>query len=520
VSDTWAAAFAREHGRPLRVLHIGNIANNAYINAKIQRRVGIEADVVSYDYFHVMGTPEWEDADFIGDPGNHDFPDWWAVDLRGFVRPAWFAQGRMETCRRYLLARRRGESTRAAVLWRTLRLEQWLRGRTGAVPDVARRAVARTGQIRHKLLPRVVAALRMVRTQTSRPPVASPTIADGLEARLANRYRKHFPDRSALRPQDYGDYAAIVPGWRELMQEYDVVQAYALDPVLPLLCGVPYAAYEHGTIREIPFEETPRGRLAALSYVEASSVFVTNIDNVSAARRLGVAEAAIVRLPHAVDSARIDGFREANRRIQPGDDLVRIFAPARHDWVDADPSWTKGNDRLLRAFRAVADSSTPCRLTLVSWGRDLNASRRLISDLDLGNYVEWLPTLRKDALWREYLRSHAIADQFSLPAFGGVTVEALALGRRVITSLSRSLAEDFFGAAPPLLAAGTEEEIEQAIRAVVDDPRDTAGIGAAANEWFRDYHSSERILQLELEAYQGILAQTSGAQNSELVPEA
>src|SRR3954464_4995623 len=98
----WVDQFEREKGRRLRVLHIGNIANNAYNNAKIQRQRGIEADVSSHDYFHVMACPEWEDAEFDGDVVDGLFPDWWNVDTNGFRRPAWFAQGNARTCQRYL----------------------------------------------------------------------------------------------------------------------------------------------------------------------------------------------------------------------------------------------------------------------------------------------------------------------------------------------------------------------------------------------------------------------------------
>ena len=35
----WLERFAMEKGRPLRVLHVGNVANNAYLNAKFLRRV-------------------------------------------------------------------------------------------------------------------------------------------------------------------------------------------------------------------------------------------------------------------------------------------------------------------------------------------------------------------------------------------------------------------------------------------------------------------------------------------------
>ena len=55
---------ARAAGRwPPRVLHIGNIANNAYLNARILNEAGIPSDVLVYDYYHVMACPEWEEYD-------------------------------------------------------------------------------------------------------------------------------------------------------------------------------------------------------------------------------------------------------------------------------------------------------------------------------------------------------------------------------------------------------------------------------------------------------------------------
>ena len=64
-AGAWLADFERKNGRKLRVLHIGNIANNAYNNARIQRQYGIEADVICYDYYHIMSCPEWEDVTVV-----------------------------------------------------------------------------------------------------------------------------------------------------------------------------------------------------------------------------------------------------------------------------------------------------------------------------------------------------------------------------------------------------------------------------------------------------------------------
>ncbi|MDX4013133.1 hypothetical protein Q6A86_09055, partial [Aliarcobacter skirrowii] len=77
----------------MKVLHIGNIANNAYLNAKILNQYGIKSDVLSRDYYHIMGCPEWEDADFEGDYGDDNLPSWNKVDLKGFKSPSWFVKG-------------------------------------------------------------------------------------------------------------------------------------------------------------------------------------------------------------------------------------------------------------------------------------------------------------------------------------------------------------------------------------------------------------------------------------------
>ena len=60
----WFRDFARQKARPLRVLHVGN---NAYLNAQFLRRAGVDCHVLCYDYYHMMATPEWEEADVEGD---------------------------------------------------------------------------------------------------------------------------------------------------------------------------------------------------------------------------------------------------------------------------------------------------------------------------------------------------------------------------------------------------------------------------------------------------------------------
>lgn len=131
----WLKSFLFSKKKPLRVLHIGNIANNACNNACIQRSFGIEADVLSFNYHHIMGFPEWEDAVFTGEIGDPFFPDWWATSLRGWQRPAWFAGGPVEDCLQYLRLRQAG------LPWTAKLLSLHVEGRSFEIMQAKRVAV-------------------------------------------------------------------------------------------------------------------------------------------------------------------------------------------------------------------------------------------------------------------------------------------------------------------------------------------------------------------------------------------
>src|SRR5262245_29993303 len=73
-----------------RILHLGNILNNGYLNAKFQRRRGWAADSVTVDYRHVQAQPEWEEVAIINPDLAQFDPDWSTIDLGGYQRVSWF----------------------------------------------------------------------------------------------------------------------------------------------------------------------------------------------------------------------------------------------------------------------------------------------------------------------------------------------------------------------------------------------------------------------------------------------
>src|SRR5437879_1905853 len=116
----------------------------------------------------------------------------------------------------------------------------------------------------------------------------------------------------------------------------------------------------------------------------------------------------------------------------------------------------------------------------------------------------------KQDLWRAYCTSHAVLDQFILPALGGVGFEALTLGCRLITRTDQETLGHFFGAAPSVLPAATINEVARSMESVIDDTGDRAGIGAAGQVWIDKWHSARRIVAIQTEVYRQLLGFETG----------
>jgi glycosyltransferase involved in cell wall biosynthesis len=632
-------------GRPLRILHIGNIANNAYNNACIQRLYGIGADVLCHDYYHVMATPEWEDSGLTTtvDP---NLPNWWESNLKGFRRPEWFVQGPLALCLDYLEARHCGDERRQRAAAATieesyinlLRLDALTRGLRWRDPrtllqrypgllvplgilkspgpplvravSCARALISATilspignrllaaptalgdiiHELRRKMLWPLLAAavaepprIRGARTILAGYALLRRTLRLGARDRLeivrkaevlARSDAKRAPRRiiarlprllrlllraawllmltpvgivlrrvwhshhwinvateddrttrgreiagellegepvpdaaTALLHEEFkryiGDHSLT---FARVLAHYDIVQGYATDGIVPLANHHPaFASYEHGTLRELPFEASLSGLICRIAYRHSPAVFVTNTDVLPSVTRLGLAPERVHYLPHAFDDQKLMRWRDANPELSPPADGVVFFSPTRQHWRDANRSLTKGNDTMLRAAGRLWAEGRRFQLMLVEWGQDVAETKRLIEELGYSQSVRWVPPMGKQDLWRAYCTSHAVLDQFILPALGGVGFEALTLGCRLITRTDQDTLAHFFGAAPPVLPAATIDEVARSMASVIDDTDDRAGVGAAGRVWIDKWHSARRIVAIQAEVYRRLL---------------
>lgn len=654
--QTWMEEFRAEHARAPRILHIGNVANNGYNNAKVLVEAGFDCDAICYDYYHIMGCPEWEDADFGGMVADHFFPDWNKVRLHGFKRPRWFAQGPRLWAIGYLIAKADGRTRSAKVLWATLAVQRWFvahrtrwwyrrckasvrrvqalrqslramveppvvatrRGVGGVTRGVRRTphliqrgsaatysgasGVARTAILQSRrvvpkprvLKRRVIAVVSRLRARTCRWIWPFPPLVDALLYMLAlpavlvacvvlilcapfavllriamrlrprrhqdktnttprsarrskprtrrertrhlpfwtrvkNRiyyeltgvrlawidnaqfdidfraraeeliadFARRFPDRSdQLTFLDIVPYRSILPLWDELFKRYDAIEAYATDPIIPMLCGRDCVAYEHGTIREIPFDDSPTARLTALAYARAGAVVITNPDCRAAADRLGVT--SFVPIPHLIDRKYYNPHIADAGALPPGIRPPYIFSPARHDWD------IKGTHILINAFARIADEFPDLQLVTPAWGGDLDRSHELMTRLGVGHRVAMIDPVNIHNLIRVTRGARALVDQFRFGVFGGIGPTALAVGTPLITHLDHAKS-DWWMEPPPYFEAWDEDSCVDALRRALT--ADAGALRAGLRAWMRRNYWHGQVVDRHAELFATLITQ-------------
>jgi len=479
-----ALAGVRADARwPPRVLHIGNIGNNAYQNARILNSAGVPSDVLCYDYYHIMGCPEWEDADIPEVPAGFDenYPDWSKVALGGFVRPPWFAQGPLPLAALYLgrrggktegLVRSAMNGSRRAMTWRPVR----------ALARLAFRGVSGARQLLSGGPPRAVTGASM----------------DAAKPEWTTRFRDLFPDRpDGLGEGDLKRARRLIRAMGRLLSRYDVVIGYATDCILPMVAGHPcFMAFEHGTIRSIPFEDSPTGRLTALAYRTAACAFVTNCDNIRAVERLGMRNARYI--PHPMNDALFPEADPAGIRtelVQRYDPDFVVFHPSRHHWeAQRHPSWEKGNDILIKGFaRFVREIDARALLVLVRWGRTVDESARLIASEGVEHRVHWIQPVPNRTMLRYIRASDVVADQFWLGTFGGIMPKAMACAKPVLLHLDATVHQWCFPELPPHVQSRTPDEVFRGLSRLHSDRAYRAEVGARSRAWYEKYHSEASI---------------------------
>jgi len=307
-------------------------------------------------------------------------------------------------------------------------------------------------------------------------------------AELIEIFSNAFPTRNdKLSKSDLEAYRGIIREWQALFDCYDLIQAYSTDPILPMLVGRQnYVAYEHGTIRDIPFQSNSVGRLTALSYKLSAHSFITNPDCIHAVSRLGLEAYSFV--PHVIDSKY---YTKEEKRAYKN---RYIFCPSRHDWE------VKGTDITIRGFDSFRKEHefSDYHLLMTSWGKDIEKSKMLVQELGISEFVYFIPPLSISKLIKFARDADTLIDQFK-GYFGGIAPTALAVGTPLIMHLDFSKYEWCFTSVPPYFDANSSEELAEALRMSVSIDR--YSYASKSLDWLQKNYWYKTVVEEHLHVY-------------------
>jgi len=283
------------------------------------------------------------------------------------------------------------------------------------------------------------------------------------------------------------------------LREYDLIASFCLAPWFVQSLHRPYVSFSTGSdLRELAVENSAKGHHAASIFQHAQLVFFgVDPGSLEAVRRLGLKNAIPHRLPMDTDF-----FSPAKQPRMPSENEMVIFHPANLDWTDRSSGrWTKGNDKLFRAFARLVGDGTRSKLIYLERGPDVDATRRLVKELEIESHVvPYKGDMTRAQLRDNYCSADIVADQFSTAAFGQITMEAMSCGSPVMVNMDLRTVGRFYEEPPPVLACSTEEEIHSQLKlALMPDQR--AMMGNRAREWVMKYHdwkvaTNRLVLQL------------------------
>jgi hypothetical protein len=490
-----------------------------------------------------MGCPEWEDADFEGEIKDQFFPNWGSVKLNGFERPKWFAQGPLNLCIDYLIAKSQKNNVKLYLYWfflngdfnflipfifginksrlknKFLNLKNKFLNLKNKFFPIGRFVLymslsifyAIMGVVYILIIPIIIVYKGLRKVQTYFFPKESFEFDqkesfefDQRVTELIHSFQTFFPHREdQLKQEDLEPYRYIIKDWIKLFEYYDIIQAYATDPVLPMLAGnKPYIGFEHGTLRDFTLCNSQVCRNTALSYNLADYVFITNGDCLEYAKEIGVVN--FYPQLHTVDDRRIRSVEGNYIDLHEKLGVKYVFlCPLRHDWQ------VKGTDVYIRALPKLVDElgNDDFRIIMTRWGKQIQESEALSKTLGVANLIEWTEPLHRHQLQRMLKSVDILCDQIMLPHFGATAPEGIASQVPVIMSYDPQSTAWLIPEPAPILSAFNVEQVIESVKKALN-PDWLREYKLNAQEWIDKYHNTNIVVQRHLEAYQKVLSQS------------
>lgn len=437
------------------VFHIGNVANNAYNSAAYERAQGIKSFAISPDYLHVMAFPFWE-TDEISVPPERTFEPYMHMTKENM--PEWFLYGTWSDIYQRLVALI-NPSTDSSIF------------------DLAPQS--KMSSVKSTIISEFL--------KYGRRPLKK-ILPTQFRHWLANTLLVHLRREEVLTYSRVFDLADVVVF-------YGAHNAYASISNW----NGKYISLEHGTLRDYINSNFYLANKSKDAYKKSFRTIITNQDCLKPALEVGIPSMRIVKSPHPSSDFDFSELRELRLKV-----LERgpkeIFSPTRHSYgsiVDRGKGNKLAIEGVLKALVAFPD----LRATFIEWGDDVVKSKMIIQELNLQDKITWIGVLSRKSLKKKMVESLVVLDQFTIPAYGGITADAIGLGVPVITRQDIGLDQVFFGNTAPVLPAQTSNEIFEHISALMNFEKMGNVIFSQSTNWYDSNLSSKRAFEQRFLCY-------------------
>lgn len=448
--DDFPKKFEIEQGRKLRVAHIGNIANNAYLGAREQRRFGVDAFCISPSYQHVMAFPEWDEFSFEHH-SSHFIDRFPSVD-EFYVRPNWFLSGDWSSI---------NEKFSNSV----------------DVPLLPSKRIKVISKLTHYIW---LLARPMIKFLTPKK------FRSWVTHNLLAKFRR-----------------LDLTLYTEFLNQFDILHFYGPYNYINSDSEIsrPMFSTEHGTLREYVNNNFDMSVRSKRAYVNSKFVFITNQDSFGYAKEIGIHQGNFEFSPHPTNEDMFPALRRIRQTyLDAGSVNFEILVPSRQvkkSKVDSG----KGNEIFLEAVKIIRDQNLPVKFKIPLWGDHVNESLQIIKENKLEDFFEFIPLVSRGKLKEIMVQSLAVIDQFNIEAYGGIGVDSLGVGVPLISAHSCVNDGLAFSECAPLMYASSPSTIVDNIKILMDNQMLSQELFSLSTTWYDENLSMARSRQSVLSAY-------------------
>ena len=250
-----------------------------------------------------------------------------------------------------------------------------------------------------------------------------------------------------------------------MLHEANCVVSFAWYHIASLLSRRSYVAFSTGAdLQEIAIESSIRGYLMRRAFRKACSVYAS-YDSTSRANatNIGVTISRPFLMPWPVPE------RFVSFKVTEGP--VRVF---------------------IRAWARRIKDGWKSTLTIVEFGNDIEATRRLVSELEIDEYVRFIPLLNQTVLQECVEKADLVADQFDQGTPGVLALQTMATGRAL--SIYWDLYSSLFAySVPPPVINGNNDETLYRGLCKCASRQDLQELGRRGHNWMKAHYDRNRI---------------------------